>query len=598
MQKLITINLTFLFIIACVALSTTADFNLTILHTNDVHARFEEANRFGGSCSSSDAQNGRCFGGVARRATMINKIRGERSSVLLLDAGDQFQGTLWFYVFKGTACSNFMNQLGYSAMALGNHEFDNKVSGLLPFLENTTFPILSANINASKTPALDSKLSKSTTFTFNGQKVGVIGYITADTTEISNPGPDVIFNSVIAAVQEEATKLAQQGINIIIALGHAGFDMDKAIADKVVGVDIVVGGHTDTFLYTGTPPSNEVPVGPYPTVINPSYNSSRKVLVVQDFYFGKYLGDLQVVFDNFGEVKSYGGNPILLNSSIAKDGTVQAMVTEYKKQVTSETQKEIGKTYVFLDGQRSTVRLRESNLGNLITDAMVHQYLKNPTSASWTDVGIAVMNGGGIRSPIDPTRPPGAVTVGDILTVLPFRNSIDVLEIKGMFIRQALEVSVRDYSTISTPGRFLQMSGLRVTYNLNNNPMNRVVKVEARCNKCNVPSYGPLIDNQNYKIAINTFLASGGDGYYMFRDNRTSYQITGYLDTDVVTTYVKKLSPINIGIEDRIRFINQTASPPQPTSTLPGCVNSAITMQQLNKTLIFLISLILILAIN
>lgn len=93
-----------------------ADFNLTVLHTNDVHARFEEANRFGGSCSTSDAQSGKCFGGVARRATMINKIKSERSNVLLLDAGDQFQGTLWFYVYKGLACSAFMNRLGYSAM--------------------------------------------------------------------------------------------------------------------------------------------------------------------------------------------------------------------------------------------------------------------------------------------------------------------------------------------------------------------------------------------------------------------------------------------------------------------------------------------------
>lgn len=112
MISLLKFSLQVFVIVACVA----ADFNLTVLHTNDVHARFEEANKYGGSCSSSDAQSGKCFGGVARRATMINKIKSERSNVLLLDAGDQFQGTLWFYVYKGLACSNFMNQLGYSAM--------------------------------------------------------------------------------------------------------------------------------------------------------------------------------------------------------------------------------------------------------------------------------------------------------------------------------------------------------------------------------------------------------------------------------------------------------------------------------------------------
>lgn len=97
-------------------LLAAADYSLTVLHTNDVHARFLEANRFGGSCSSSDAQNGRCFGGVARRATMINQIKSQRSNVLLLDAGDQYQGTLWFYVYKGSAASYFMSKLGYSAM--------------------------------------------------------------------------------------------------------------------------------------------------------------------------------------------------------------------------------------------------------------------------------------------------------------------------------------------------------------------------------------------------------------------------------------------------------------------------------------------------
>ncbi|EDV20502.1 5'-nucleotidase [Trichoplax sp. H2] len=582
---------TFVFLLLSTAvLVTTADYSLTILHTNDVHARFVEANRFGGSCSSSDAQSGKCFGGVARRATMINQIKSQRSNVLLLDGGDQFQGTLWFYVYKGSAASYFMNKLGYSAMALGNHEFDNGVPGLIPFLENVTFPVLCANVDGSKVPQFSSKVNKSTIFNVNGQNIGVIGYITSETPDVSNPGTDLVFSDEVKAVQAEATRLTNMGIKIIIAVGHAGFTKDKEIADKVVGVDIVVGGHTNTFLYTGTPPSNEIPLDSYPTVINPSYDTNRKVLVVQDFYFGKYLGDLQTVFDDDGEVKSFGGNPILLNSSVAMDPTIKGYVDEFSKAIIAQGKQEIGKTYVFLDGQRTTIRLRESNLGNLFTDAMVHQYLRNPSSTAWNDVGIALCNGGGIRNPIDVTRPPGIVTMEDILTVLPFRNTVDVIELQGIFLRQALELSVRDYNPVDAHGRFLQMSGVRVVYDLSKPPLSRVTKAEVRCTNCTVPVFVPLDDKKFYKMVISSFMANGGDGYTMFRDNRTSLVLTGFLDSDVLVTYFNKLSPISIGIEGRIRFMNETGTSNPPTNQ--PCINSASVAYLMSNMIILLISII------
>uniref|UniRef100_A0A8C7DVT3 5'-nucleotidase n=1 Tax=Naja naja TaxID=35670 RepID=A0A8C7DVT3_NAJNA len=172
----------------CAALSVAAagSFKLTILHTNDVHARLEQTSRDSGKCSGED-----CYGGVARRATKIRQIRASHRNVLLLDAGDQYQGTIWFNYFKGREVVQFMNSLRYDAMALGNHEFDNGLNGLLdPLLKNVKFPILSANIRP-KGP-IASKISgyilPYKIINVGSEKVGIIGYTTKETPVLSNPG--------------------------------------------------------------------------------------------------------------------------------------------------------------------------------------------------------------------------------------------------------------------------------------------------------------------------------------------------------------------------------------------------------------------------
>ncbi|XP_038161273.1 snake venom 5'-nucleotidase-like [Cyprinodon tularosa] len=165
-----------------------ADLNLVLLHTNDVHARVEETSVHSGKCSG---KAGECFGGVARRATMIQRIRSQNKNVLLLDAGDQFQGTVWFSYYKGAEAAHFMNRLRYDAMVFGNHEFDNGVEGLMtPFLQDIQCPVLSANIRADSTLASTFGLTYSPykIFEVEGQKVGVVGYTSRDTPALSRPG--------------------------------------------------------------------------------------------------------------------------------------------------------------------------------------------------------------------------------------------------------------------------------------------------------------------------------------------------------------------------------------------------------------------------
>ncbi|XP_022100679.1 5'-nucleotidase-like [Acanthaster planci] len=547
------IGLSLVTMLAASYLSAAATFKLTILHTNDVHARFEQFDGYGGECSRKESDDGQCFGGVARRVAKIDQIRAEEENVLLLDAGDQFQGTMWFYVYKGEATSYFMNMVDYDAMALGNHEFDNGPEGLSKFLEDVHFPVLSSNINASLEPSINGLFNKSTIITVGDQKIGVVGYTYMRTPEISTTGK-LKFTDEVKAIQVEVERLrAEYGINKIIAVGHSGYDVDLTIAKKVQGLDVVVGGHTNTFLYTGTAPSTEQPEGEYPTLVHPDNDPTANVLVVQDYTLAKYLGRLDVTFDEDGKVTEWSGNPILLDKTVTQDTKVLEDIEVWAESVRNYSNVYLGSSHVFLNG---SCRLDECNLGNFITDAYVRQEVKFPDELRWNDVSIAIVNGGSIRTSLYQ----GDLTVGDILTVLPFGNTIDTITIKGVYLLEALENSVAEYDPVVRPGRFLQFSGMIVSYDLSKPPGRRVVKAEVRCTECEVPEFVPLDPDKVYKIVLPSFLVSGGDGYSMIRDNVIEHNY-GNLDSSVVSEYIEMMTPLTPGLERRILFVDSSENP-------------------------------------
>lgn len=529
------------------ALRLFATFDLTILHTNDVHARIGQFNAFGSDCRPQDADAGACFGGEARRLTKVKEIRSQRPNVLLLDGGDRFVGTLWFTQFKGIADSTFMNRFPYDAMCFGNHEFDTGVDGLVSFLNNLTFPVVSANIDVSQEPRLQGLFTKSIVKNVGGEDIGIVGYTTKMAAVISKPGPTVTFMDEIDSIQAEVNNLKLHGVNIIIAVGHAGYGKDQEIARRVNGLDIVVGGHTDTFLYTGTPPSDEEPKGPYPTVVtNPS---GSQTLVVQDFTWGKYLGQLNVEFDNSGNVVSYTGNPILLDSSVAEDPDTKALVDTMGAELEAVKNELVGKTLVTLDGERESCRLKECNLGNLITDATIdyHATFAHPND-TWAPAAIAIANGGGIRSSIAL----GEITMGNVLEVLPFGNEIDLITIRGSTLLKALERSVSNYDPVEKDGAFLQFSGLHVVYDVRKRSGRRVMSVKVRCQKCLVPTYSALDEEQIYRVLLPSFLIDGGDGYSMFTEEKLSQERFNSLDSGIIRAYLQKHSPVHPEVNGRI----------------------------------------------
>ncbi len=508
------------------ALAPSQAMTITILHTNDVHGHVDEWESWGAM-----------YGGAPRLATKIKEIRAANDNVLLLDAGDQFMGTLFYRLFKADIITETMNALGYDAMAVGNHEFDDGPSELARLADGADFPILSANINVTAEPLLNGKIKPSTVITLSGEPIGIVGLTTPETENISSPGPNVTFSDTVTSLQAAVDDLTAQGINKIIALTHVGYDHDLTLAQQVSGVDVIVGGHSHTFLYT--PPDGAA--GPYPTeVVAPN---GDPVLIVTDFEWAKYLGHLDVVFDASGVVSSYSGNPILMDTSVLTDATVDALLEPYRAEVEALRNTYVGTSTVEIPisvGGKRICRFGECRMGNLVADAMLWKINSiNPDDP----YDIAIQNGGGLRAPIDA----GPISVGEVLEVLPFGNTIATFEITGTHIITALENGVSRYPP-REDGRFPQVAGMRYTWNPNKPAGSRIESVTV----FNGTAYVPLQEDAVYKVVTNNFMRTGGDGYTVFEDYAIDPYDAGPPLDQAVMDYIEAFSPIAPAIEGRI----------------------------------------------
>ncbi|WP_336990282.1 5'-nucleotidase C-terminal domain-containing protein [Bacillus infantis] len=499
------------------------DYNLTVLHTNDTHAHLDN---------------------VAKKITAINDERANHENSLLLDAGDVFSGTLYFNEYNGLADLEFMNMAGYDAMTFGNHEFDKGTEILAPFVEAADFPFVSANVDFSSDENLKDLFNESVTSEpetgeiyngivkeINGEKVGIFGLTTAETVDISSPGEDVVFEDYVEEAEKAVEAFEAQGINKIIALTHIGFndgggDNDLTLAKEVDGIDIIVGGHSHDKL--AAPVLNET--GPEPTVI------------VQANEYSSFLGTLDVTFDAYGKVIGYAGELLDLSKYEENAEAKQILETKYKPKVQETQNKVIGSTDVALVGGNPAARTGETNLGNLITDGMLAKAKTiNPETV------IALQNGGGIRTSV----PAGDVTLGKVLEVMPFGNALGIMKLKGSELKSALEHGVRQAPAAN--GGFLQISGMKFTYDSRKPAGERVLSVDVKGTDGN---YTPLNNDQYYFVATNTFTAKGGDGFTSFeaayKDGRVSEP--GFVDWEIFKEYVEaqpnnKVSPT---VEGRI----------------------------------------------
>lgn len=548
---------------SAVALSANpsfADYTLTILHINDWHSRIESNNKFESTCSAEEETKGECFGGAGRLVTAIKERRKalEGQNVLLLNGGDNFQGSLFYTTYKGAAEGEFLNLMKFDAMTVGNHEFDDGEDALVPFLEKVQFPVLSANVHPDAQSKVGDRIKPSIVLDVGGQKIGIVGAVANDTPELAAPGPHIAFEEDVAKITAEVEKLKAEGVNKIIALTHVGYPRDKEAIARIPGVDVVVGGHSHSLLSN----TDDKAEGPYPTMIdNPE---GYKVPVTQAASYSKYLGEFKVVFDDDGVVKEAKGDPLLLDNTIKPDEAVLARVKELAAPIEDLKKKEVSETTGPIDGSRESCRAKECEMGNLITDAVLDR-------VKGQGVTIAIQNGGGIRASIDP----GVITMGEVLTVLPFQNTLATFQLTGKDLAASLETGVSQIE--DGKGKFPQVAGLKYSFDRSVKPN------EGRIKSIEVMEDGawkPLDPDKVYSIATNNFVRAGGDGYKLFASNAKNAYDFGPSLEQVVADYLTANRPYTPKIEGRITDVTATSSaaatePAQQAAAEPALAQAA-----------------------
>ncbi len=511
---LLVVLSTFGFIVGCADLNLKWEprqdtYQITILHTNDHHGRFWK--------------NSKGEYGMAARKTAIDRIRSEVLSqggfVLLLDAGDVNTGVPESKMLNAKPDIHGMNLLGYDAMALGNHEFDNPLSTLRSQQSWMNFPLLSANIYDKTTRKR--LFPPYASFNFKDLTIIILGLITEDTVKQGNPDhiKGLEFAGAIETCRDLVPRLKRQS-DILIALTHLGHYPDGAhgsnatgsvsLARAVDGIDVIVDGHTHTKL--------EKP------------DIQNNTIIVQAGEYGKYLGRLDIVFSggkltktgyrlipiNLKTEKKIGGKtvPRFIEDEIDEDPYVERVLANYQASGSKKLKTIIGTSTGKFEGDRTHIRNFETAIGNLVCRAAM----------AATSADLSLMNSGGIRAGL----PAGAITYKDVLKVNPFGNTICTVMFYGKELTAYLEKAV---NMGKDTGAFAQISGATVF--VSQKKITRVL-IQGK----------PVSNFKNYKLAVSRYMASGGDGYPIITEH-PGFVDTGFVDADVLKAYITKNSPLN-----------------------------------------------------
>ncbi|KAF2973251.1 hypothetical protein GQX73_g265 [Xylaria multiplex] len=527
-------------------LDSDGNYNISFYHINDVHAHLDEFSSSGTDCTKPERG---CYGGYARVKTVLDETRPDHPDSLLLNVGDEFQGTLFYSFYGGEKIAETLNQLGFDAMTLGNHEWDRGDDDLGDFLKNLTFPIVSANV-VSDNEKLNSTIKPYHIFEQYG--LAVIGVTTETVPSISSPGKGTKFTDVVTAVQASIDEIrSTTNVTRIAAITHIGYEEDKRLAQETSGLQLIMGGHSHTLLG-----DMEDAEGPYPTL--ETNKDGDEVFIVTAYRWGEYLGYIDVTYDANGKILAYHGAPIHLTNTTKQDEDLQAQIEEWRGPFEEFAAQEIGESNIVLD--QTTCQKQECALGDLISDAILQYRLDGGSSASF-----ALVNAGGIRATIDA----GTITRGEVLTSFPFSNAVVEVSFSGSELLSVIEgiVSGVNQENGDAVTSFLQVSkGVKVSYNPSNAAGQRLVSLEVA---------GKAVeDNETYTVVAIDFLTGGGDNFFGPIDDVV---ILDTLD-EVLVAYIKEHSPIDFELDGRITAVNGTASgsgtTPTDSSATPGATYS------------------------
>ena len=487
-----------------------AAHQLRLVHVNDFHSRHEPVARAtGAACRANDP----CLGGSARLAGAIGMAKAEAAAagrgVVAVDAGDEFMGSLFYTQHRGAAELAVMKAWGCEAMTLGNHEFDNGAENLARFIAGANFPILAANIDTRAEPLLDGRTRPWWETNRGGARIAFIGVTTPETPLLSSPGRNLRFTDPAEAATRAIAEIRATGPATIVLLSHLGYGVDRRMAAEVAGLDIIVGGHSHTLL------ANEPDAdGPFPVLVD---GPDRQVRIVQTGAYGRFLGmlDLDVAAD--GRLVSMGGACAPIGAAFPEDARVAAMVAEFARPLAETRRRPVGTLPAAMGN--TECRRGECALGNLVAEAML---------ARAPGAEIAITNGGGLRAGL----PDGQVTYGDVLTTLPFGNTVATMGLRGADVVAALENGLSQGA--GTAGRFPQVAGIRFVWDPAAPSGSRVRSVEVAQGS----GFMPLDPGRVYRVATNDFMRRGGDGYGMFRDRALDPYDGGVLIEEAVAEVI------------------------------------------------------------
>ncbi|KAI9220133.1 Metallo-dependent phosphatase-like protein [Blastocladiella britannica] len=518
-------------------------FKMTLVHTNDIHSHLNPANSGGADCTAKDITNHKCFGGVARIKSFVDNVRATKPNVYLLDAGDQFQGSMFYNYYKGNVSAEFMNLMKYDTWSLGNHEFDDGPAHLGDFLKKLQFPTVSSNMDISAEPALTGLVAPYTILTKNDVRIGVVGFITQTTPDIAKTGDNLKFVDPVGPVQKAIDELHKAGVQRIISVSHNGYDDDQRVAANTKGLSLIVGGHSHTLLHKNL--STPGAMGPYPTKIQNKANETT--FIVQAKSYTEWIGMLDIEWDAEGKLVSLDGNPTHLTDDMPQDKDLQAQIDAWAKPFEAIVKTVIGANSVAM--VKADCSSRSCALGNFVADAFM------PTYSGAKDIPhFVAINTGGLRADLNA----GPVTLGDLNTVLPFVNLQTELSVDGQWIIDTLEnahgqVNVRNGKTVTS---YIQLAGLHATVDMSKPAGKRVVSVQIQDPK-DATKFIPITTDGKYVAITLDYLATGGDSLLATAIKNPG---TRGLMSDIVIDYVKSLKgPIPDTNEARVTFVKSQA---------------------------------------
>ncbi|CAN9397087.1 unnamed protein product [Alternaria alternata] len=462
----------------------------------DADGNYNISQLFGTDCTRPERG---CYGGYARVKTVIEEQRPNYEDSLWLNAGDEFQGTLFYSFYGGEKIAETLNQLEFDAMTLGNHEFDGGDAQLGEFLDE--------NVNKTVKPY--------TIFEEHG--LALIGVTAEETGSLSNADVTTVFSNTVEAVQGAIDEIkATTNITRIAALTHIGYDKDQELAKATTGLQLIIGGHSHTLLG-----DMEDAEGKYPTIVE--NQDGDEVFIVTAYRWGEYVGYIDVTYDPQGKILAYNGAPIHLTNATEQDEGPQEQVEEWRIPFEEFAAEVLGTSEVELD--QTTCQEQECLLGDFMADAML-AYRKNNTD----DVDFALINAGGIRATIDQ----GDITRGEV--AIDGKTLWESLEgiVTGVNVGNGREVT--SFFQIST--------GIKVEYNPENDNNTKLISVTI--------GDEPLNNDTTYQMVTLDFIAGGGDNFF---EPSTDF-ITLDTQDEVLTSYILSQTPVNIELDGRIEEVD------------------------------------------